>query len=70
MRQYFSRMSFWWQSKPKSIRYVVTGFAFMLFTVMVTQITMKAFVAIFAAVIGLCGLVLFMMGVIYGVSDL
>ena len=42
----------------------------MLSTVILTHITMKAFIVIFAAVIGLCGLVLFMMGVIYGVIDL
>ena len=70
MNEYYQRVRFFYDSKPKSVRYGGIGFAFMVLTVILANISQTAIVMIFAGTIGLCGLVLFFMGAIYGVIDL
>lgn len=70
MNEYFHRIRFFYDSKPKSVRYAGLGFAFMVFTVILVSLFDMVIVMIFATIIGLCGLVLFVMGLIYGGMDL
>lgn len=70
MNEYIHRMRFWYDSKPKSARYVGIGFGLMFLTVGLVHFFNIMIVAIFAGTIGLCGLVLFVMGLMYGLIDL
>lgn len=70
MNEYIHRIRFFYDSKPKSVRYVGIGFGLMVLTVILVHLFNIMLVAIFAATMGLCGLVLFVMGLIYGVIDL
>lgn len=70
MNEYFHRMKFWYDSKPKSVRYVGIGFGLMIITTILVYLSDIVIVMIFAATMGLCGLVLFVMGLIYGMIDL
>lgn len=70
MNEYAHRVRFWYDSKPKSVRYVGTGFGLMIFTTILVYLSNVVIVMIFAATMGLCGLVLFVMGLLYGVIDL
>lgn len=70
MNENIHRIKFWYDSKPKSVRYGMIGFAFMVLTVIMVNLSNIVIVMIFAATLGLCGLVLFVMGLIYGGIDL
>lgn len=70
MNEHIHKIRFWYDSKPKSVRYVGIGFAFMIITVIMTSLSNIVIVYIIAGTMGLCGLVLFVMGLIYGVIDL
>lgn len=70
MNEHIHRIRFWYDSKPKSVRYVGIGFGLMILTVIMVHFFNVMIVAIFAATMGLCGLVLFVMGLMYGVIDL
>lgn len=70
MNEYFHRIRFFYDSKPKSVRYVGIGFGLMILTTIMAYLSNIVIVMIFAATMGLCGLVLFVMGLIYGGIDL
>lgn len=70
MNEYYSRMKFFYDSKPKSVRYTGMGFGLMIMTTVLVYLSNIVIVMIFAATLGLCGLVLFVMGLIYGMMDL
>lgn len=70
MNEYIHRIRFFYDSKPKSVRYAGMGFGLMIMTTILAYLSNMVIVMIFAATMGLCGLVLFVMGLMYGVMDL
>lgn len=70
MNEYFHRIRFFYDSKPKSVRYAGLGFGLMILTVLMVRLSDIVAVYLIAGTMGLCGLVLFVMGLIYGGIDL
>lgn len=66
---YLDRISFWWKSKPKSFRFAGVGFTFLIMTTILVNFIQNNIILVWVAMMGLLGLVLFFMGVIYGITD-
>jgi len=67
---YLGRISFWWKCKPKSFRFAGIGFIFLIATTIMVNYIENNIMLVWVAMMGLLGLVLFFMGIIYGVMDL
>jgi hypothetical protein len=63
-------MSFWWNSKPRSVRYFGVGFALMILTAIFARFSLQDWQYVTVAMMGLGGLFLFFCGILFGVLDL
>ena len=70
MNEYMCRISFWWHSKPRSVKFVGIGFGLMIITTVMASLSNILIWMLFAGTIGISGLVLFVMGIWYGLADL